>query len=99
MAPAAASVAARTKNALSSVPSNSRIIECAQVDEIADRILRCDQRGLKADRTRNFADKIVAVVHDQLVLRPSLAKTADLAHNSKIRRLADCNAKLCIRPS
>src|SRR5262245_9763420 len=92
-------IPADARNALWSVPRNRRRIECSEFSDIATRILRCYQRSPKADRTGNFAHKIVAVAHDELIVRPSSAKAADLIYDPKIRSLAESNTKTRIRSS
>src|SRR5262245_49323164 len=70
---------------------SEREIECLQLADVADRILRCYQWSAKVERPGNFAHKIVAVLHDQLIVRPSLAQSSDLVDDQKIVGLAERN--------
>src|SRR5262245_29751953 len=90
-------VLSKKGNLLASAPGIERGVEGVQFAHIVYGILRCQRWGEKADRTCNFSDKTVAVVHDELIVRPGPAKRPDLADDTKIRRLAQRNAKACIR--
>ena len=70
-----------------------------KLSNVADRVLRSYQWGLQANRTCDFAHKVVAVMNDKLVLRPTPAKAADFAYEAEIRGLIDGNTKASIGSS
>ena len=70
-----------------------------KLSDVVDRVLRRYQWSPKPDRTCNLAHKVVAVMNDKLVLRPSSAKAADLPYEAEIGGLVNGNAKASIGSS
>jgi len=70
-----------------------------KLSNVADGVLRSYQWRLQANRTCDFAHKVVAVMNDKLVLRPSPAKTADFAYEAEIGGLIDGNTNASIGSS